>query len=707
MTTPFQRAEKYLSKCPPAISGSGGHNQTFSVACALVNGFSLPEHEAWSLLQSYNQGCQPPWSEKDLRHKLESALTARHEKPRGHLLTSRNGLQHVAHRAPSRHSTPMHKVVATPKPAKPSYDLSGADELPDALDDGARQLLRSCFEPGEGVRVVNARLDEDGHETPDGAGPCLSREEWLRKLDAVKGNPNGIFSSTKKTGIYISINPLKVGGSKDSDVTCYRHALVEFDEGLSPSEQFNLYAKSRLPCAAIIYSGGKSVHAWVKIDAASRAEYDDRVKALYQHFEAAGYTLDQKNKNPSRLSRLPHCIRFDSRQELLALNSGCESFTEWLKHIDADGLGECDRFSDLIDLKTDNDPNCIIGFRDGRSLRYLCKGKSAWLLGPSGIGKSSLISEFAIAFALGNPSYGITPARPLKSIIIQAENDRYDLAEMVQGIARAYKLNPFINEAMFDLVDQNVLFKTEDCTVGDAFVEKLHRIIDRDKPDLVWLDPFLSFAGIDVAKQDQVTPFLRERINPVLKATGVVLIGVHHTGKPKGSRETANWTAIDWAYAGLGSSELVNWARAVMMLRPVSETQFELKLSKRGPRAGATHPDGTFTSSIWLQHSKSEIRWEQIDPPAEAEPDTDKSKGGRPSKLKELSGCNLHEVLSTIPKEGETASSLGNRLRKLSRKLGKTLGATKCRTDLLDALIENNKLRFDDSNELYFRGVNA
>jgi hypothetical protein len=42
-----------------------------------------------------------------------------------------------------------------------------------------------------------------------------------------------------------------------SDVTAYRHALVEFDAGLSPAEQFNLYAKSNLPCAAIIYSGGK------------------------------------------------------------------------------------------------------------------------------------------------------------------------------------------------------------------------------------------------------------------------------------------------------------------------------------------------------------------------------------------------------------------------------------------------------------------
>ena len=31
---PLPRAQAYLKKCQPAISGKGGHNQTFKVACA-------------------------------------------------------------------------------------------------------------------------------------------------------------------------------------------------------------------------------------------------------------------------------------------------------------------------------------------------------------------------------------------------------------------------------------------------------------------------------------------------------------------------------------------------------------------------------------------------------------------------------------------------------------------------------------------------
>ena len=693
------RARRYLSAVPPALQGERNDSLN-KLAFQLLERFQLAERDFESLLLEWAGGCNPPIAESEALKTIHSAWRGAHAK--GVIGSKgRSGYPNHSHQG---------KAPATRTAEAPRYDLEGAQELPESIDDGARLLIRTVFQSGEGIRIVNAKLDEEkGGEVPDGSGPCLSREEWLRKLDKVKGNPNGIFSSSKKTGIYIAINPLKIGGSKDSDVTAYRHALVEFDEGLSPEEQFNLYQQSKLPCAAVIYSGGKSVHAWVKIDARDRREYDERVRLLYQHFQSAGYHFDPNNKNPGRLSRLPNCVRFKRRQELLALNTGTGSFSEWIKHIDGESLGSPIRFSDLIALDTSHDPNCLIGFRDGKTLRYLCKGKSGWILGPSGIGKSSLIAEFAIAWALGNPIYGIAPVRPLKSLIVQAENDACDLAEMVQGIARAHGLDPFKTEALFEQVDANVIFRTETRSVGPEFVDKLHRMIDHDRPDLVWLDPFLSFAGIDVSKQDQVTQFLRTQLNPMLESTGVVCIGVHHTGKPRSARESASWNAIDWAYAGLGSSELVNWARAVMMLRPISDFQFELKLAKRGKRAWATGLDGEFTTSVWLQHSSTDIRWEQIAPPGDSEKPTEneRSKGGRPSKVKELAACNLHDALSRIPSEGDSANALGERLHKLSRKLGKTLGDTKCRTDLLDALIENGKLTFNEEKERYFKGPNA
>ncbi len=70
--------QKYIDKIEPAISGSGGHNQTFKVARILTNDFALSFNQAWPFLLSYNQRCLPPWSEHELKHKLSSALNASH-----------------------------------------------------------------------------------------------------------------------------------------------------------------------------------------------------------------------------------------------------------------------------------------------------------------------------------------------------------------------------------------------------------------------------------------------------------------------------------------------------------------------------------------------------------------------------------------------------------------------------------------------------
>lgn len=81
-----QRIRKYLAKCSPALSGQCGHDQTFKVACSLVWGFALPRNEALRYLRVYNETCDPPWSEAELVHKVESALGASQIKPVGYLL---------------------------------------------------------------------------------------------------------------------------------------------------------------------------------------------------------------------------------------------------------------------------------------------------------------------------------------------------------------------------------------------------------------------------------------------------------------------------------------------------------------------------------------------------------------------------------------------------------------------------------------------
>lgn len=69
----IERARKYLSKLPSAISGQGGHNAAFTAACSLVCGFGLGECDATNLFDEWNMTCQPPWSRSEVAHKIKSA----------------------------------------------------------------------------------------------------------------------------------------------------------------------------------------------------------------------------------------------------------------------------------------------------------------------------------------------------------------------------------------------------------------------------------------------------------------------------------------------------------------------------------------------------------------------------------------------------------------------------------------------------------
>lgn len=72
-----QVASRWLDHQPGAVSGAGGHRQTFKVAIRLVGGFGLDEEAAFGVMSEWNETkCDPPWSERELRHKIHDAHKA-------------------------------------------------------------------------------------------------------------------------------------------------------------------------------------------------------------------------------------------------------------------------------------------------------------------------------------------------------------------------------------------------------------------------------------------------------------------------------------------------------------------------------------------------------------------------------------------------------------------------------------------------------
>lgn len=544
-------------------------------------------------------------------------------------------------RGQRKNSLRNRKPITYKTAPKGTYELNKR-ELPEPLENGAVQLLQEAFEEGENVRIVMSTLEGNEDGRPSNEGTTKPREWWITKLRDLGGN---LDSYKKKGGIFVGINPMIPLGSKDTDVTKYRHVLVEFDHIPTLEEQWNLICEAKLPCTAVISSGNKSLHAWVRVDAGNLAEYEQRRKLLFDHLADH---VDPVNANPSRLSRLPNSMRFNSRQELYALNVGAKSWQDFEAEIQAEAVGQEFEVAKLMNFDTENDPNNLLG------QRWLCRGGSCLFVGQSGIGKSSLAMQMAVSWALGKEVFGIKPVKPLKSLLIQAENDFGDVSEMLRGTLGGLGIKT-PQEATSALQDRFAIV-AESVQTGEEFANAVRLLVAKHKPDLVWLDPLLSFIGDDISKQDVCSYFLRNLLNPIAHETGVVWMMMHHTPKPSTDpKSKSGWNATDHSYAGTGSSELTNWARAVCVLQSTKdEGRFVLRLAKRANRASATDVEGGRTNLIHLKHAEGSILWEQTAAPFVAEP-----KPKQKAKAKKAAPAKPKPTKEEIAETRSKASSKG------------------------------------------------
>jgi hypothetical protein len=242
---------------------------------------------------------------------------------------------------------------------------------------------------------------------------------------------------------------------------------------------------------------------------------------------------------------------------------------------------------------------------------FLRRGQGALLPGATGIGKSSLAMQALVLWALGKPFLGIKPQGPLTSLIVQAENDDIDLVEMRDGVCEGLALTASERE----IVTRRVYVLTAH-ERGEKLMQRLESVVRKIKPDLLVLDPLFAFMEGAVKDQEAASYFLRALIQPFLVRHNLAAIILHHTNKPPTGKEKVTWQNNDFSYAGSGSSEFANWARAVILLRSIGKPDvFELMLPKRGKRAGICDAKGDPITSVMIRHAHNQgmIFWEPAD----------------------------------------------------------------------------------------------
>ena len=267
------------------------------------------------------------------------------------------------------------------------------------------------------------------------------------------------------------------------------------------------------------------------------------------------------------------------------------------------GNNEIARSISEFQIHLENDVSILIG-----PGRFLCRDAICTVTGPSGIGKSTFITQLCIALACGREEFGFKPTKPLKILIIQCENDEGDVAEQRDGaIAGLQLIDTEINE-----VKQNVMVLRSNSMTGEEFIKLAVRPnLRQNQFDVLVIDPALAYLGGNAKEQEIVGEFLRTHLLKVLVEFNCACLLVHHTNKPPTHQGKVQWSGAD-SYLESGSAEFRNVARAAITLIPIGVTgMYELCVPKRGGRLGWKNEAGEPTIKKFIRQSTANrLFWE-------------------------------------------------------------------------------------------------
>lgn len=296
--------------------------------------------------------------------------------------------------------------------------------------------LRARFEPEEYIGYVTSVYEqEDGKFSPTRGNYDRTAGKIIDLLEKCNGDIGSVLGDADpRAGAWIRVNPLDGKGIKDENVTDYRYVLVESDS-LPIAQQNALIHDLKLPVATLVHTGGKSLHAVVKIEAAGREEYRQRVAYLFDVCKKNGLKIDKACKNPSRLTRLPGFQRGENMQRLVEVNIGKPSFEEWKDYIEEtkDDLPDAENAADFLNDVPPLRPSLIDG--------VLRQGHKMLLAGPSKAGKSFSLIALAIAIAEGTEWMGFRCAKG-KVLYVNLELDDISCKHRIKDVYSALKTEP-------------------------------------------------------------------------------------------------------------------------------------------------------------------------------------------------------------------------------------------------------------------------
>ncbi|GGH83611.1 RecA-family ATPase [Pullulanibacillus pueri] len=378
--------------------------------------------------------------------------------------------------------------------------------------------LETLFEASENVGyVVSTWQNDEGKHLPTKGNWDRTAGELIQALNESDGDIGAVLGDyNPEAGAWIRFNPLDGKGVKNENVTEYRYALVESDT-MDLEKQNAIMRELELPIAALVYSGKKSIHAIVKIDAANYDEYRKRVDYLYNVCKKNGLNIDNQNRNPSRLSRMPGVERNGKKQFIIDTNIGKANWEEWENWIEDvnDDLPDPESLTDFWEHMPELAPPLIEG--------VLRQGHKMLMAGPSKAGKSFALIELSIAIAEGAKWIGWQCTQG-KVLYVNLELDRASALHRFKDVYHALGLQPnnIDNIDIWNLRGKSVPM--------DKLAPKLIRRAQKKNYIAVIIDPIYKVLTGDENSADQMAHFTNQ-FDKIATELGSSVIYCHHHSK--------------------------------------------------------------------------------------------------------------------------------------------------------------------------------
>lgn len=356
----------------------------------------------------------------------------------------------------------------------------------------------------------------------------ISQIEDAQSISDIENAMGAKFDA--QAGGWIAANPCFDENAKVESVSDFRYLVWEGDK-VPFEEQWGNFINSHAPIAAVVYSGGKSLHALVEVNARDKDEYADIAERFFNALKRRGADFDPACKNPNRLTRLPGIYRGENLQNLVALKAdfadACATIRAWLEAEENPPKPEAKKIlpePDSIDFNSViDDSEYLIG-------KSIMKGEVVCIGGDQKIGKSWMAEQLAAelvkpfgGYWLGMPIREHESGRGHKVFFLNAEIAKPSFNDRMKKVFRAANAVDYAHN--FKSVTLRAVAEKI-----NAWKQELKQMILNFGADCVIVDPIYTLLDGDENSAEDVTA-LMVILREIAVETGVTMFITHHHRK--------------------------------------------------------------------------------------------------------------------------------------------------------------------------------